>query len=355
MRLSSIATACALLLLTSSACVLPVIESNTNVGDDESSDASETGDGDGDGSPGDGDGSPGDGDGDGDGDDDPTHFRVVVVSDLHVPGPTSAGEEDYLKDARDRLLDARDKIAAINPPPAFVVVVGDMVHDAYGGSNLTWFQLNANAFADVVSIFDELPMPVYPVFGESDYDVPDNTKQLSHAVFVNYFATAPHSSVDHLGWRFVFANSQEGQTFDFGTVAYDPSIGSFGQNQLTWLGEQLGANLPTVLFSHFPLYAVAGDETQNGPYADIDAVLSQNGDSVELIVSGHDHAWTELPANFVAPHYVLGPTCIDSDNFLLIEFLVGGSSYEILDLGKVKWGSPDADTWIYDGTPAPGP
>jgi hypothetical protein len=343
--------------LASSACVAVVVEANEDGETGNGGTGNGDGDGDGDDGPGDGDGdgAPGDGDGDGDGDDEPESFRVVVLADCHLPGSSSPDDDTSIPLARDRLLAARDQIAAIEPPPAFVVVIGDMVHNAYLSGDLLWFQTNPNAFADIVEIFDSLPMPVYPVFGDSDYDVPDNPQSFSHLVFAHYFATDPHSSLDHLGWRFVFANSQEGRTFDKNTVLYNPTVGSFGTSQLGWIGDQLSAGMPTVLFSHFPLFEVATDETDDGPYPDLDSVLTQTGDSLELVLSGNTYKWTDLPATYAAPHIVIGGTRYDSDNFLLLEFTSHAAQYEILDLGKVNWSEMEADTWTYDGTPMPSP
>jgi hypothetical protein len=347
-----------ILALASNACVAVVIEAADEA--DASESASETGDGDGDGDLGDGDGDPGDGDpgdgdGDGDGDGEPESFRVVVLTDCHVPGKPAADDDESIAAAHARLLETRDRIAAIDPPPAFVVVLGDMVHNAYQSNELVWYQANPNAFAEVVDVFESLPMPVYPVFGDSDYDVPGSPRTFSHMLFTQYFATDPHSSVDHLGWRFVFANSQEGLTFDPAAVLSDTSVGSFGATQLSWIGEQLGGGWPTVLFSHFPLFAIATGETNDGPYSDLLAVLAQESDSLSLVLSGHTHEWTDLPANYAAPHIVLGATRYDADNFLVIEFTSHASQYEILDLGKVQWGTKEADTWLYDGTPMPSP
>ncbi|PRP91277.1 3',5'-cyclic adenosine monophosphate phosphodiesterase CpdA [Enhygromyxa salina] len=342
-------------------CTAVLIESNdvggseaetaqTSESSDGDTDTGDTGDGDGDG---DGDTDGGDGD-DGDGDGDPSRFRVVVIADLHVPGPDYTGDDDSLLLARERLLETRDQIAAIEPPPAFVVVLGDLVHEAYGSDDLVWYQTNANAFAEVSEIFDGFGIPVYPLYGDSDYDVPTTPKTFSHQVFAQIFATDPYYTVDHLGWRFVFANSQYGQTYDKGTNIYDPALGSFGSTQLTWIGDQFSAGMPTVLLSHFPLYTLALDEApNNGPYPDLETVLKADGESVALVLSGHDQQWTNLPATYAAPHIVFGSTRYDSDNFLLIEFTANALQYEILDLAKVGWGTQEAETWIYDGTPMP--
>jgi len=346
-------------------CVAIVVEADEAGDDSETSAATETSSttsGDGDGDPtSSGDGDPtGSGDGDptssGDGDGDPMlppSFRVVVLADLHVPGPDYDGGDTAIELARDHLLDARDKIAAIDPPPAFAVVIGDLVHDAYGSQDELWYQTNPNAFADVDDILAGFPIPVYPVYGDSDYAVPKFSKQLSHLLFAQLFATDPYYSVDHLGWRFVFTNSQIGQTFDEGTNIYDTSRGSYGDAQLNWIRSQLDADLPTVLFTHFPLFDVAEDDNPDGAYTNIEAAIA-DADRLALILSGHGHSWSELPATYAAPHISFGATYLDSDNFLLIEFTTEALQYQILDKDKPNWGSEDAETWIYDGPPMPG-
>ena len=49
---------------------------------------------------------------------------------------------------------------------------------------------------------------------------------------------------------------------------------------------------------------------------------------------------------------VFGATYQDEDNFLLIEFAELGS-LEILDAEKPDWGTPNAQTWTYQGQPTP--
>ena len=338
-------------------CVSLVVEADLDEDETTGETTAETSSGDGNG---DGDGeTTGDGDGEGetttgDGDGDPgppENFRVAVLADLHVPGPDYEGGE--FGGARDRLLTARDKIAAIDPPPDFVVVIGDLTHDAYGSEDPLWYQTEPNAFSDVADILAGFPMPVYPVFGDSDYGIPKTTKPFSHLIFAQTFALDPYYSVDHLGWRFIFSNSQIGQTFDEGTLLYDPSIGSYGDAQLNWIRSELDADLPTVLFTHFPLFEVQANENQGGAYADIEAAIA-DADRLALILAGHEGTWSELPATYAAPHIGFGATYRDSDNFLLFEFTTEAFQYSILDKNKAEWGGSGAATWVYQGDPAPG-
>lgn len=112
-------------------------------------------------------------------------------------------------------------------------------------------------------------------------------------------------------------------------MAFDPSVGSFGQVQLDWIADQLGDGVPSVLLVHFPLFALLADEAPGDPVPDLAAAIAEFED-IQLVLSGHTHQWNSLPANYPAPH---GPEFQDSDNFLLIEFgELGG--FEILDADK---------------------
>jgi hypothetical protein len=175
------------------------------------------------------------GDGDGDGDGDPTSFRVVVLADPHVIGPNYFGEDPSLLMAKTRLETTRQQIAAIDPPPAFAIVLGDLVHSAYASQDAAWYADNPNAFAEIDALLGEFPIPMHVVFGESDYAIPDVPKTLSHQLFAQFFAKQPYYSIEHDGWRFVFTNSQLGPSFEPLNMNFDPNEGSFGQAQLDWL------------------------------------------------------------------------------------------------------------------------
>lgn len=281
----------------------------------------------------------------------PNGFRVVVLADLHVVPPDWQGNDEALALAKQRLEATREQIAAIDPPPAFAIVLGDLVHDAYASSDPAWYASNPNAFSEVAAILASFPIPVYPLFGERDYGLPAIGKPVSHQIFAQTFAREPYYAINHGGWRFIFANSQLGPSFEPANLAFDPSLGSFGQVQLDWIADQLGDGVPSVLLVHFPLFALLADEAPGDPVPDLAAAIAQF-DDIELVLAGHTHQWNSLPANYPAPHLVFGSTYLDSDNFLLIEFGELGA-FEILDADKPSWGTPNADTWNYQGQPTP--
>ena len=286
---------------------------------------------------------------------DPDSFRVAIFADSHVVGPEYQGGDENLLSAAMQLEGVRWEIEHIVPPPDFAVIIGDLVHDAYPTDDQSFYEQNPSAFSIVDDILTSFPVPVYQVFGERDYAVPKFPRTLSHALFAYFFVKEPYYAVDHGGWRFVFSNSQYGPTFDPMTVFSDTTKGSYGPVQLTWLADKVDDGVPTVVFSHFPIGSTVVDEAvNNAPYPDMRSLLSAAAD-VELIFTGHSHVWTSTPAEFGAPHYEVGATRYDTDNFILMEFNLDGS-YEFLDIDKVQWNTPNADHWVYDqGTPMPAP
>jgi len=281
-------------------------------------------------------------------------FRVAVLADPHVVGPDYVGGDENLEGTQEQLEILLDELSMIDPAPAFAVVLGDLVHDPYFSTAVEDYTQQPNAFATVDALFGELDFPVYPVFGESDYGVPEVERTFSHDVFAQVFATDRYYSVTRGEWRFIFANSQAGPTFEEMATIYDTGVGSFGVPQLTWIVDQLTDDTPTVLLTHFPVGQTAPDEApQNEPVRGLSTVIGNQGGNLALILSGHTHIWANHPDTFSAPAYEFGATRYDTDNFLLFEFSSDGS-FELLDGDKVQWGTPNADNWDYSqGPPVP--
>lgn len=280
-------------------------------------------------------------------------FRVAVFADAHVVGPNYSGDDPNLLGAEAQLEILAWELAQIDPPPAFAVIVGDLVFEGYASTDVEFYTQNPNAFATVDAVFDDLPFPVHLVFGDADYGVPDTPRSFSHQLFAQVFAKDPYYALDHEGWRFLFTNSQLGDTFEPQATIFDPSVGSYGANQLAWVQDQLDDGVPCVLFSHFGIGATAIVEDTSGPIPDMQQLLASAPGSLELIFAGHSNIWTITDAGFGAPQYELGATRYDTDNFLLIEFGLAGQ-LELLDIEKVEWNTPNADHWEYaNGTPVP--
>lgn len=294
----------------------------------------------------------------------PGTFRVAVISDTHVIGPQYAccSESDELDNSSimktvDRLGETVARINAVDPPPALVFVLGDVVHDARVYPTLEEYEGQDTAWSRASELLGGLTMPYHIAFGNHDYDFscedPAYDRALTHALFARYFGAEPYTAVDHEAWRFLLANSQLGPTFDLADPRCDGGLGSFGAEQLAWLEAQLDAGRPSMVMSHHYLPVIASAEDPQGR-GDLETVLGAAPD-LRLSLAGHAHRWLDFAVSYPFRHVLLGGTRYDADNFWILELQADGSAWRILDEEKPVWFTTCADTWVYADTPAPDP
>jgi 3',5'-cyclic AMP phosphodiesterase CpdA len=295
----------------------------------------------------------------------PGTFRVAFIADTHVIGPQyvccseSEGlDNESIMKTPDRLAAVVDQLNAVNPPPEAVFVLGDVVHDAHVFDSLDAYEAEETAWSRAAALFDGLDMPVHLVWGNHDYDVDcgevgDDRRLFTHDLFDRFFGAEPTKVVDLYGWRFILANSQLGPTWDAVDGACSTGTGSFGAAQLTWLDEQLGEGRPSVVMSHHYLPVTRAEEDPAG-LGDYESVLSARS-NMKLSLAGHAHRWIDFTPSYGFPHILLGATRYDTDDFWIVEFSKESDAYTILDFDKARWLTTCADTWVYDGTPAPDP
>ena len=125
-------------------------------------------------------------------------------------------------------------------------------------------------------------------------------------------------------------------------------MGSYGEEQLAWLENQLSEGQPSIVMSHHHMIASTLSNENSGPNPDLSTVLGRH-DNVEAHLSGHLHRWLDLEPTAVHPvrHMILGATRYDTDNFWVADFNFDGS-FQILDYDKPKWATTCAETWSYD-------
>src|SRR5262249_49670179 len=143
-----------------------------------------------------------------------------------------------------------------------------------------------------------------------------------------------------------------GPTFDASGAHCDTEAASVGKEQITWAEAQLAENKPTVVMSHYMriLYA----DVEEGAHPAFPKLLDDSP-NVKAFFAGPTHRWIDITRfNYGVPHYILGGTRYDSDNFALVEFDSAGG-FKILDLDKGISGTSCASTWSYDGDPKPVP
>ena len=296
----------------------------------------------------------------------PEGLRVAFIADSHVVGPQyeCCSEGDGLDNASimktpDRLAATIAAINAIEPPPEHVFVLGDVVHDAHHGMNFDWYVTEENAFSRAADLLSGLNMPVHILWGNHDYEVTcgggedHHSREFSHQLFSHFFDSEPYGSVDANGWRFLMLNSQLGETWASQSELCSTNTGSYGEEQLGWLDEQLSAGLPTIVMSHHHMLSSTLSNENDGPNSDISTVLGRHP-NVVAHMAGHFHRWLDLEASDVHPvrHLILGATRYDTDNFWLADLGADGS-FTIVDYEKAKWMTTCADTWQYTGTASP--
>ncbi len=213
-------------------------------------------------------------------------FSFVVVADTHVneaeDTSTSPYETNHLANPRARHVFA--EIAAMRPPPRFVVHLGDIVHPV---PSLPAFH---GAVANFKAIASRLPVPLHVVPG--NHDVGDKTVDWMPAEQVcdDFLATyreafgADWYAFDEGGVRFVLLNS----------LLLNSGL-SDEAHQRAWLEERIDSagDLRVFLFMHYPPYIFRPDEAGNYDNVDEPArawLLGQIArPAVEAVFAGHAH------------------------------------------------------------------
>ena len=213
-------------------------------------------------------------------------FSFAVVADTHVneaeDTSTSPFETNHLANPRARHVFA--EIAAMRPPPSFVVHLGDIVHPV---PSLPAFH---DAVGNFKAIASQLPVPLHVVPG--NHDVGDKTVDWMPAEQVcdDYLATyrnafgADFHAFDENGVRFVMLNS----------LLLNSGL-SDEARQRAWLEERIDSagDLRVFLFMHYPPYIHRPDEAGNYDNVDEPArawLLGQIAKpAVEAVFAGHVH------------------------------------------------------------------
>ena len=213
-------------------------------------------------------------------------LSFVVVADTHVneaeDTSTSPFETNHLANPRARHVFA--EIAAMRPPPSFVVHLGDIVHPV---PSLPAFH---DAVGNFKAIASQLPVPLHVVPG--NHDVGDKTVDWMPAEQVcdDYLATyreafgADFHAFDENGVRFVMLNS----------LLLNSGLADEAR-QRAWLEERIDSagDLRVFLFMHYPPYIHRPDEAGNYDNVDEPArtwLLAQIAKpAVEAVFAGHVH------------------------------------------------------------------
>jgi 3',5'-cyclic AMP phosphodiesterase CpdA len=229
----------------------------------------------------------------------PDSFYFVHITDTHIGSLYHYGSGD-------RLSKAKNMINSFSPPPAFVIVSGDLV--AYGADTPGW--LSYLAFKDIM---DDLNMPYYTCPGNHDtrydsslYNYTQHWPKLDYIVdidtlgirLISLFSGYDKSTC--CGWETFclwgvcitvpwFDHYPEGSGLT--PVQYDSLSG--------WLNDPSAADLKKIVFLHHPVMFCSKDYAQNDQERncgnaciweqryDVWQLLRQ--DPARVVLSGHTH------------------------------------------------------------------
>lgn len=276
----------------------------------------------------------------------PRPFRVAVLADTHIiddyyTGPESSPlDTESIFRSAERLEHARDAIARTNPRPVLGFVCGDIFHN-YASDDADFLRGNETRIDRAKALFDSFPFPVWPAWGNHDYDPPEIPVALSHALFEEKFGVAPYYVVEHEGWDFILLSSELGPSWDPASARFDSELGSFGQTRLQWLDARLAAGRPTVIMWHHPLFAVMRDELPGAELPDLFTVLERHKTTVKLTLAGHMHVWLDMTGEYPVPHYGVASTRYNGDNYWILEIDPQAGTVAILDFERAAWFSYD--------------
>ncbi|HVL10290.1 MAG TPA: metallophosphoesterase [Burkholderiaceae bacterium] len=213
-------------------------------------------------------------------------FSFVVVADTHINEQDGASASPYLTNrlANDRARHVFQEIAAMDPPPRFVVHLGDIVNPV---PSLPTFH---EAVARYREIAQPVTLPVHLVPG--NHDVGDKcvewmpAGQVCDAYLETYRAAFGEDfyAFDEEGLRCIIVNS----------LLLNSGLPDEAR-QRAWLEEQVATagQRRVFLFMHYPPYIFAADERANYDNVDEPArswlldLIRRPG--VEAVFAGHVH------------------------------------------------------------------
>ena len=231
-------------------------------------------------------------------------FQFVVVADTHVNEGERISTSPYVSDhlATPRTRHVFAEIAAMDPPPRFVVHLGDIVHPV---PSLPEAAVAVERFKAIAS---QLAVPLHLIPGNHDVgDKPVDwmpAKRVCDEFLASYRESfgADFHAFDDAGVRFVMMNSL---LLNSG-LADEP-------RQRAWLEDRIdtAGDLRVFLFMHYPPYIYRADEPSNYDNVDEPArtwLLAQIAKpAVEAVFAGHVHNfWYHRPGE--AEMYLLPST-----------------------------------------------
>jgi 3',5'-cyclic AMP phosphodiesterase CpdA len=241
----------------------------------------------------------------------------AVISDTHL-------KADNLGSGNDEVLEQTLEILEeYEVPVDLVLVAGDLI-DVLPSDDPAYYDANeGTALHEAQELLSGCSIPVHIAMGNHDYYLAGSS--LENNLTDDYAARealyqerlgmpAPWYAFEHRGIRFIALNSMQPDA----RVDWVPeSCGSFGEEQLAWLEEQLADGTPCVLFFHHPLatdvfvesgysfiipfevpraegnYEKYEGTVYEGWTDPIYAILEAHAEHIMGVFVGHGHAWVQ--------------------------------------------------------------
>ncbi|MFW5739802.1 MAG: metallophosphoesterase family protein [Myxococcota bacterium] len=277
------------------------------------------------------------------GEDDGGTFHVALLADTHIIDSFYEGPEGNALDTEtifkteERLVHARGAINSLPVAVDHTFIAGDVAHN-YPSEDWDFYFENETRFDRVAELLSGFSMPVHPVLGNHDYDIPSIARSFTHDLLRDKWGIEPYYAVDHRGWKFLVLNNFLGSTQDASSSDLDTAIGSFGEEQLNWIEAQLAERRPTIVLLHYPMIIIQAHEVAD---YDLHSLLRKYEDTVALVIAGHTHRWMDFQRMFGPQHYVISSTRYDEDAFWLLRLDEGANSLSIVNYDTATWGSSE--------------
>ncbi len=259
-------------------------------------------------------------------------LKFVVISDTHVRLPGSPDDQTYDNQGNiNNLIEVVSRINNDYADVAFVAVTGDLVGCLLSDDPEDYLVGKPNPAETFRSIMDVLTMPWFAALGNHDYQkgydvVADEgimTDDLARieAIWRKVLLIEPYYSKVVQGHRLVFLNSSRGsarKTVCEGNQHEAFCTGSFDEEQLLWLEQELEQPQPCILFFHHPIHTdnvsrlwtmMPSFHVESGDrfYEIIDACR----DRIRGVFTGHGHLWAK---DFRAGTIPVFETCAVGDH-----------------------------------------
>ena len=204
-------------------------------------------------------------------------FQFVVIGDSRADEPVVQPKA---------FRDAVKQINGMDPEPAFVIDVGDLILGYTDDP-----EIMVKEWDEFDSVTRTIEPPFYPVVG--NHDIWDD---VSYVYYKERYGPT-YYSFDHGGCHFIALSTEE----------QPDQVSQVTGEQLKWLAADLEVHqdaIHTFVFLHKPLWATHRGLDQSNWHTEVHPLLAQYG--VDIVFAGHDHEFVNYGVEDGVQYYVTG-------------------------------------------------